>query len=216
MRLIDITRRKNLRTIGTTEDTVNMNRGVLRHIHRGTTGDTFLITATIGSTHLTTHQVDDGRGFVEVETISKGFLRFIAHAKTIIGTGTENLSSGEIHHTIGDVNKHITMILRLITSTVTRVALSSSQDFLHRIVGIGVRTEIDKGIMQVGTFLLTILCDTRTVYIIVIVIVTETTTKNTTYSTLRVLHIGRRSRLIGSVHHRLDLIADVVSEVALT
>ena len=94
-----------------TEDVIDLNGRLLRHVDEGTAGDTFLVTTAIGGTHLTTQQVDDGCGLVRVDSAVKRFIRRIAHAETVIGTRTENLHISEIRDAIGDVNQHITVVL---------------------------------------------------------------------------------------------------------
>ena len=44
----------------------------------------------------------------------------MAHAHTIVVTGTKDLGTGKVLHTFGDVDMHVAMFLHGITVTLTR------------------------------------------------------------------------------------------------
>ena len=109
--LIHITRRENVHAVCTTEDIVDLDGRLLRHVDKGTAGNTLLIAATVCGTHPSAHQVDDGAGFVDINSSVERICRRITHAKAIVGTGTENLRISEIIYALRNVNQHIAVVL---------------------------------------------------------------------------------------------------------
>ena len=194
-----------MHAVCTTEDAIDLNSRLLRHVDEGTAGDTFLVTTTIGGTHPSAHQVDDGSGLVRLDSTIKGILCLVTHAKTVIGTGTENLHISEIRDAIGDVDQHITVVLRLVAVTVTGKTFSCTEDALYHTVSVGDGSDINESIMQIG-----FIGDAVLISISLIVIVTKTAAKNTPHPTLGILHI--RGNRTGFCHHCLDIVTDAVRE----
>ena len=217
VRLIDVARRQDLRAIGTTEDVLDIDRRLLRHIYHRTAGDTLLITATIGGTYRTTHQVDNARDLIEVEAIREGFCCRLGHAQAVEGTCTEELRIGEIHDAVRNVDEHIAVILQLITFTVARIALTGTEDFRYLIISVRIRLEIDERIMLNGLAGDTLTCSYRIV-VILIVIVAGAAAQEILHPTLRVLRIGSRMLDVlqaGFIHHILDSL-NLTGEVTLS
>ena len=83
--------------IAATEDAADLNSGALRHVDQRAAGDTLLVAGTVGCTDVAAHQVDDGRGTVEVErrialsVNSRRLAVSVFHADTSPGTCTEDL-----------------------------------------------------------------------------------------------------------------------------
>ena len=210
--LVNIARLIGIATIGTTKDTADLDSRADRHIHHRTTGDTLFITATIGCTYLSTHQVDNSGGFVERSLVGSGIFRISlrrhhrAHSQTVIGTCTEHLGIGEFLHIVGNVYQHVAVILQLVTVTITRVSLSSTEDFLYGIVRIRVGSEVNEGVTQIR-----FLDNTIHIGRISVLIITEATTEDVSHPTLVVLHI-RRNRM-SFCHHFLDFVTDTILKI---
>ena len=202
-----------------TEDVVDDDGRTLRHVHQRPSGDTLVKAATVCGTHSSAQQVNDGAGFVDINITIKCILCLVAHAETVVGSGTEDLRISEIIYSAGDVDEHIAVILQLVTVTITRKSFSSAEDLLNRIVdfgmgiGISVRTDIDESIMEIGLVSDTTIttCSYFIRRIVLIIIITETATKDTPHPTLIVLHI-RRNRMVFR-HHCLDVVTNVVREI---
>ena len=162
VRFIDIAWRKDMIAVGTTEDVVDLDGRTRRHIHHGATGDALVQAAAVSGANSPSHQVDDGRGLNGVEGLFRwgglsgrfGFLEGlrsrIAHAKSVVGTGTEHLCRFERLDILGDVNQHIAVILRLVAVTVAGITLAGTEQFGYFTLGVGNRAEIDERVVQIG------------------------------------------------------------------
>ena len=74
MRLIDITWRENLRAIGSAEDVLYLDGGLLRHVDHRAAGNALFVAATIDSINLSANEVDDGGVLVERFLVSSNLL----------------------------------------------------------------------------------------------------------------------------------------------
>ena len=222
--LVNIARLIGTTTVCTTKNAADLDGRAEWHIHNSATGDPLFVTTTIGCTYLSAHQVDNSRGFVKI----KGGFTFhecvscrIAHTQTVIGTCSEHLGIGEIINIVGNIDQHVAVILSLVTVTVTRIALSGTENLIYSIVDIRVWSEIDKGIVQIRLFSHATISSRSYLicWIVIIIIVTEATAKDVSHPTLRVLHIGRGLLdlcLIGFSHHVADSRTDAATEIGIS
>ena len=230
--LIDIAWREDMVAVCSAEEIVDDDGGAIRHVHLRASGDTLVQTAAVGSSDAPAHQVDDGGGLNQVKGFFRwgglcgrfGFLEGLrcrpAHTQSVVSPGTEHLSRLEILefdclffvYKVWYVDKHIAVILRLVTVAVALISLAGTEDALYRAAVVGDRSEIDEGIVQIG---LAGGGDTGFVCRIGIVIVAKASAKDIPHPTLRVLHVGRGLGLVATVHHVLYLVTDAAGEICI-
>ena len=223
-------------TVGTTEDATNRDGGAFRHINHRTTCHTFPIATTVGRSHLTTHQVDDGRHVVKVGNystfLSKGLgnpiFIFGVHTQTVVATGTKDLRGTEVRQVIGNVYQHIAAILTAVTLTVAGISRTATIDAENLVVCFVflMRTDIHKRSFQrrhfraVAGFILILFQR--------IVIISVTTAEDGIDASLQIFDIGvgqqyvgrfRATRIMHLTQHikgtRASLYTHPVLEVAL-
>ena len=147
--LIDITGIIGTTAVCSAKDATNLDGRTIGHIDHRTTGNTFLVTATVCGTYLSTHQIDDSGSLVDINgsfATRECVSCWIAHTQSIISSCTKDLCVGEILNTIGDVDQHVAVVLSLIAITIARISLTGTEDLLYRIVDMRVRSEIDESI----------------------------------------------------------------------
>ena len=118
MGLDDIARLVDVLTVCTAEDAANIDGGACGNVDHRAACDTLGEAAAIGGADVAAHQVDDGGGLVEVETVGTGLLVGVVHANTAPGTGTEYLHIGVFVEVLWiviadlrNVNQHIAAVL---------------------------------------------------------------------------------------------------------
>ena len=207
-----------MHAIGSTEDIIDFDGRLHGNIHHGTTGNAFLEAATVGGIHLSAHQVDNGRGFVEVKgfstifTVPECLFSRITHAKAVIGACTEDFHIGKIIDVIGDIDEHVAVILTLVTVTVAQISLAGTEDLCDLIIIFLVRSDIDESVVKIRFFgNAAIISGSYLICWIIIIIITEATAQDITHPTLRVFHIGRSFTdllFIFRFHHTCDFRTD--------
>ena len=225
MCLIDIARDKGVITVGTAEDALQLDGGASRHVNHRAACNTLLKTAAKHILHLAAHQVDDGRGFVEVEISSFGCSLVINHAKATIGTGTENLHVRIVLHVgifhLWNIDEHIAAVLHQVSLWLVFNALTGTIDLLHHVVLVGVRgAEVDKSVVQegfgiaraglakvsgIGSFIINNIfvfifrsrIEEVLVLMVCIVISSVAATEDTCGTALQILHVGRSRQHVG-------------------
>ena len=189
------------RTVGATEDLLQLDGRACGDIHLRATGDTLLVTTTIDGIDLTTGKVDDCRSRVGV---SNDGSRVDSHTHTASLTGTEELSTLKGSHGLRDIHENVTAVLHLVLLLLTRVTLSCSIDEVDDIAAIVGGSEVDKRIVQprlkitiscrslilvISTFSISVI-EILTIVIVRIVIHTIAATIDLFHATLLILHVS--------------------------
>ena len=211
--LDDIARRQELRAIGTAEDLVDLDGRFLGHIHHRTRCHTLVVAATVGIAHLTVQQVDDGRAQVAVKGFGKGFRGVISHAQTVVAAGTEDLHRLELIHAVGNIDEHITVVLRLITLAVLGIARTATKDTGNMVPVVRLRTYVHEGVLQVRHLAADILAR-------VVVVEGVVAAEDGIHTTYVVFHISRRLQqtritVRGVALELLSLVGAVVLDAVL-
>ena len=157
-------------------------------------GDTLVQAGTVGGTHLTAQQVDDGRGSVEGDV--GAFRILLTHAQPVVAAGTEHLHVGVVGHVLRYVDKHVAAVLQLVARAVVGIALTGTIDLVHHIILITIgRPEVHKGIRHVGLGIAglggAVSIEKLPEIVVGIVVGTIAAAKDGIGTPLQVLHVGR-------------------------
>ena len=154
--LIDITTRSETFTKRTTKQIVHLNLGTCRHVHNRTTGEARMIATTVCSANLSSHQIDDGRLFIQV------YLRIIRcnlyalHTKSAPGTSSKHLHGFKVVHVFRDIDEHVAAILHPVAVEVARITLTTTIYIVYSVLLVWIlqqvaagRTEVNEGVIQI-------------------------------------------------------------------
>ena len=142
IRFIDIARRQNLCTVGTTIDAVHLDGGGRRYIDDGTCRHTLVETAAIDVVDIAMQQVDDGRELVAGEIVLHCGFYVKAHTQTIVCTRTEYLGINKFVSIIGDIDEHVTAILCFVTLAVSGITSTTTEDTRDVVTSMILRTDV--------------------------------------------------------------------------
>ena len=140
-----------------------------------------------------------------------GFCRInqCAHADAVVGAypqGTADvLHLRKIIHILWTVDKHITVILDIITVAVFGGTLSGTEDLLDIVVRIRQWVEVNKGVLQSGKCIAIL-----SLILIDIVIVAIATAEDVLHATPVILHISMSRHQTRVIGQGLGVVADPV------